>query len=952
MPRSKQEVYNQFSFNDVQNVLEVQLNKLRQQYQSFYPGNIYVLRAIDGDIDDALQNELQEEREKHIEERIILIPYYLSDSYCVGILIQFQTQNKILRAEYFDSVNDSDVVPKEIEKQFAAVYPSTVLQSREQCKNRNKSVSSELTVKNLLKAVENISLQYATDSNAHSSVQNVLNITETTTSTCEHNLMRLQNTTQHDSMSAITNSGKGNQYKLSDLQTELQRGLEKFSISNVKVISERVRKTEERIKQYEDEDSIEDAEREKVRLSELYRLQSLQDEIDRLTSYVDPENDKNLKIYQLEENLNKGLTTLKITSLEELLQRIQRFEGRVKDYEDEENVEDAEREKGRLKELYRLKGLVDEIRQLKSNPSPENNRELEIRQLEENLSKGLAKLKIMSSEELLQRIRRVESRVRDYEAEGNAEDAEREKVRLNELLRLKDLVDKIAQLNSNCSPENANDLEIRQLKENLSKELTKLRMPNVDRLIQRIHKIDNLIKEYEEEGSMEDAGKKRNELRELQKIKDISDRINELTDSANSILSNTTSELVVLKPSLESSEMCDNIIIDTSGKVVELNIDEMSKEIDVMPDFAGRTIISLLMHFQQKSSAENISAQTEAEDEVNSLVQKLKDQLKKEELYFENVKDIVRNLKLNITSNNYSSVEGLLKKLLNIIRPLNVSEIQKLVSKAQEAAVLIRDKDVVLLVGETGAGKSTTIQFLSGAKMEDAPVEISPGKYLDHITAVGPVTNPGLKNVKSAPFSKSETRYIAPVSIQLRDILGSHETGEIILCDAPGFEDTAGPEVDIANSIGVVEALKGTNSVKILALSSFKGLGDRAQGIQKLAHILISMIRGIENKLDSIYYAFTKYPSKTDVNALLLERKLKIDEDPSLQSDTAFTRVLIDMIEKTEETVEKIDPLHDNPKKLLKKIKKMRGIAFPQDVFCFSMSEKSRANIDRHLQRD
>ncbi|CAF0999381.1 unnamed protein product [Adineta steineri] len=255
--------------------------------------------------------------------------------------------------------------------------------------------------------------------------------------------------------------------------------------------------------------------------------------------------------------------------------------------------------------------------------------------------------------------------------------------------------------------------------------------------------------------------------------------------------------------------------------------------------------------------------------------------------------------------------------------------------------------------GTTGAGKSTTIQFLSGAKMKEVQVEISPGIYLQHVTAVGSIKNPDLKNVVSSPLQKSETRYIAPVTVQLKDVLGPHESGVITFCDAPGFGDTAGPEVDIANSIGVIEALKGTKSVKLLALSSYKSLGDRGQGIQKLAHILISMVHGIEDKLDAIYYAFTKYPEKTDIHALLLSIKTdQVDGDATLQSDIVFVKVLKDMIRKTKKGADKISPTTDSPKELIENLMDVRGIMYPAEVFRFSMSEETRATISDHVQRD
>ena len=280
------------------------------------------------------------------------------------------------------------------------------------------------------------------------------------------------------------------------------------------------------------------------------------------------------------------------------------------------------------------------------------------------------------------------------------------------------------------------------------------------------------------------------------------------------------------------------------------------------------------------------------------------------------------------------------------MRPLNVHDVRRLVGKAQKAAELIRNKDVVLLIGATGAGKSTTIQFLAGATMTETRVEVAPGRFLEHITAIDVGENPDLKYITSSPLNKSETRYIAPVTVPLNKVIGHHATGDIILCDAPGFGDTAGPEVDIANSVAVVKALKGCKSVKLFALSSYKGLGDRGQGIQKLAHLLVNMVVGIEDRLDSIFYGFTKYPEKMDINALLLDVKTsKVDTDAALRSDGPFVIVLSDMIEKTEDGAHKIDPIHSDRKTLIKSLSRLPGIRNPDEAFRFSLSEETLAVI-------
>ncbi len=57
-----------------------------------------------------------------------------------------------------------------------------------------------------------------------------------------------------------------------------------------------------------------------------------------------------------------------------------------------------------------------------------------------------------------------------------------------------------------------------------------------------------------------------------------------------------------------------------------------------------------------------------------------------------------------------------------------------------------------------------------------------------------------------SPFSKSETRYVTPIRINLKD-LGYHENEEIMLVDTPGAEDTESKEVDIANGFGIIKAI-------------------------------------------------------------------------------------------------------------------------------------------------
>ena len=164
-----------------------------------------------------------------------------------------------------------------------------------------------------------------------------------------------------------------------------------------------------------------------------------------------------------------------------------------------------------------------------------------------------------------------------------------------------------------------------------------------------------------------------------------------------------------------------------------------------------------------------------------------------------------------------------LKKLIKEIRPLNIREIVRLVTKAAEGNALISGQDAALFIGETG--KSATIQFLAGCKMEYKKVEIKKNCYKKHIEAISFPDNPTLVGVVSSCFNRSETKYIKPVKLLFKEAIGPEEIGEIKLCDAAGYGDTAGPEVDIGNSVGMINAIKLCKSVKVIALLSSKKLG-------------------------------------------------------------------------------------------------------------------------------
>ena len=375
----------------------------------------------------------------------------------------------------------------------------------------------------------------------------------------------------------------------------------------------------------------------------------------------------------------------------------------------------------------------------------------------------------------------------------------------------------------------------------------------------------------------------------------------------------------------------------------------ITTDLSQMPNCAEKIILALLQHLLQLKI--NGSVYLSKNEEIEDLNKELKFQIKKQELNSQSVSQILLEIETKV---DIFDLISSLRKLLKEIRQLNIREIVRLVEKAADGNNLISDQDIVLFIGETGSGKSTTIQFLAGCKMGEKRVKVAENAFIDHhIEAISlPPNNPSLNGVISSCLNQSETRYIKPVRVSLKDVIGQQESGYLNLCDAHGFGDTDGPEVDIANSVGIINAIKLCKSVKVVALLSSKS-GNKGEGYLRLACFLENLIKDVQENRGSIMYLFTKYPSDFNANCDLINLKISLERSQTyLETDSGFMIVINDMIEKTEKKTFIVNPIDGDPKKILKSIKKMEGIKYPNEYLNYAFSQDSRNVIRSQLYRD
>ncbi|CAF2103331.1 unnamed protein product [Rotaria magnacalcarata] len=330
--------------------------------------------------------------------------------------------------------------------------------------------------------------------------------------------------------------------------------------------------------------------------------------------------------------------------------------------------------------------------------------------------------------------------------------------------------------------------------------------------------------------------------------------------------------------------------------------------------------------------------------EIDEELQCLKERLKLEKISSTKIQHAVETLSIYMKHENWKSSLIILKEILHEIMPLNIYELFRLVKSVDDTANLIKDKKIIFSLGNTGSGKSTTIHFLLGSKMIKTEIN-----GLNHIEPTE-IKNVDLKRIVTAPFAKSITRCITPVTVYFKDI-GAYGQDSIILCDSPGFGDTNGPEVDIANGIAIVRAIRVCESVKPVLLISYTSIGDRYEGLKDLTYTLARLIQNTKDQIKVFSYIFTKYPKneKETIHASLETINNTLSDQE--RSDTNFMDILRDMFEKTKKNACVLDPIKNDPSTILDDLADSTNINHPENVFQFFITEKSKSILDKQVTK-
>jgi energy-coupling factor transporter ATP-binding protein EcfA2 len=200
-------------------------------------------------------------------------------------------------------------------------------------------------------------------------------------------------------------------------------------------------------------------------------------------------------------------------------------------------------------------------------------------------------------------------------------------------------------------------------------------------------------------------------------------------------------------------------------------------------------------------------------------------------------------------------------------------------SLGAQSAAQVAGKEVVAVVGNTGSGKSTFLNYLLGCKMQlKNPRELGlPGMYN---VAIVDESGPRREIMKIGHGGNSKT-FMPQLATDLSD-------EGIIYCDCPNFSDNRGAEINIANALNMKRFLQEAGSVKVIFLAEFgEFLTNHGQTLNAMEGMVKQVFGGethLRRHKNAVLLGITKAPLDADDEPVKLSSvRTLLDGSPLMQ---------------------------------------------------------------------
>jgi ribosome biogenesis GTPase A len=165
------------------------------------------------------------------------------------------------------------------------------------------------------------------------------------------------------------------------------------------------------------------------------------------------------------------------------------------------------------------------------------------------------------------------------------------------------------------------------------------------------------------------------------------------------------------------------------------------------------------------------------------------------------------------------------------------------------------NQDIVIFVGNTGAGKSTIINYLHGCEFERVkttttntatPVTSTTSDIISTACATTStfVTHKRFYQVKGSSKQPELVR-IGHTNQSMTFVPEIQFDDNFVYCDCPGFSDNRGSEINIANAVNIKQVVYEAKSVRVVIMLNYHTIvTDRTQRMRELANALEELFGG------------------------------------------------------------------------------------------------------------
>ena len=225
------------------------------------------------------------------------------------------------------------------------------------------------------------------------------------------------------------------------------------------------------------------------------------------------------------------------------------------------------------------------------------------------------------------------------------------------------------------------------------------------------------------------------------------------------------------------------------------------------------------------------------------------------------------------------------RKQTNPFLVLSVEESIQLLSMYIAEGVLnaqrLRGKEAVVVLGNTGAGKSTFLNYLMGCEMTTkTPAALGLVDLSTNVVVVRPCSEGGpLDDLMPIGHGKQSKTFLPHIEQDPNPLT------PYAYCDCTGFLDNRWPEVKIANAVNIRRALQEASNVRIIVLVNYKTLeADRGRGLSDLLTMCTQLFGSSEQLIahkDHIRLGITQVPPHERLDRV---REFLLHDSPAVLS--------------------------------------------------------------------